>query len=51
MNFLMVLEPKDRTLTLSIHPPFKLNISRVGLGLLKWSLSPHVRGSVKVMIK
>jgi hypothetical protein len=49
----MVLEPKvrDQTLTPSIHLPFKFNITRVGPHLLKESLSPHMRGSVKLMIK
>jgi hypothetical protein len=40
-----------QTLTPSNCPPFKLNIPRVGHHLLKGSLSPHVRGSVKVIIK
>jgi hypothetical protein len=41
----------DRTLTPSIYRPFKLNIPYVGPHLLKGSLSSHMRGSAKVMVK
>jgi len=51
--FNMVSEPKVLSLNLGsvIYLPFQLNISRVGPHLLKGSPSPHVRGSVKVLIK
>jgi hypothetical protein len=35
----------------TIHSRFQFNISHIGPHLLKWSLNPHVKGSVKVLIK
>jgi hypothetical protein len=49
----MVSEPNVLSSNLDsiIYLSFQLNISRVGPYLLKGSLSPHVRESVKVLIK
>jgi hypothetical protein len=49
----MVSELKDLESNLdSVSlPPFKLNIPRIGTHLIKESLSPYVRESVKVLIK
>jgi hypothetical protein len=53
MNFNMVSEPKVMSSNIDsvIYLPFQLNIQRVGHHLSKGSLNPHVRMSVKVLIK
>jgi hypothetical protein len=43
----MISKPK----VMRSNSPFRLNISCVGLHLLKMSLSPHMRESVELMIK
>jgi hypothetical protein len=49
----MVSEPKVLSLNFDfvIYLPFQLNIPRVGPHISKRSMSPHVRGSAKVLIK
>jgi len=51
--FNMVSKPKVMSSNLDsiIYLSFQLNISCAGSHLLKESLSPHVRGSVKILIK
>jgi hypothetical protein len=51
--FNMVSDPKifSSNFDFFIYFSFQLNISRIGHHLLKRTLSPHVRGSVKVLIK
>jgi hypothetical protein len=53
INFFMVSERKvlNSNLDSVIYHPFQLNILRVRHHLLKRSLSPHVRESVKILIK
>jgi hypothetical protein len=48
---MMELRFELRTFGSNIYFLFQLNFSRVGSHLLKGSLSPQVRGSVKVLIK
>jgi hypothetical protein len=51
INMISELKVLNSNLNSVIYLPFHLNIPRVRHHLLKESLSPHVRGSVKVLIK